>query len=224
MLKNAFYAGYLARLHGPKAPATLFGQHEKVSQFDVIRERRWFSFLWSPSIEIKFDRKEQQAVPQANSYPFMLRESRDRFILVSTHHSVVQAFLRECGVESQIEYPRIDVIQLVSQLAHPSDETGRAYRMGNVFASIEGFGRALRTIGLWGDDIADASLFSDLSPRISPYRVTLRDPRSDREIASVGSGGEMTFFYRGVNQLDQTDKLFRFLSEQHFIAWGITRE
>ena len=88
--------------------------------------------------------------------------------------------------------------------------------------SLEGYGRSLRTIGLWGDDIADAKFFHEVRDRILAYRVSLRDTKTDREVASIGSQGEVSFYYRGISHLDQTDRLLKFLTALSAITWSGT--
>lgn len=223
MTKQAIYTGNLAKLHGSASPAAIFRGVRSVSAFEVLRERKWFSFAWTPPADLSLHPEVAAAaggVPV--SYPFLLRESSDRFILLSTHHSVVQAFLRACGVESVIEYPRVNIVQLVSAVTSTTQAEGRSYRLGAVFAAAEGYGRSLKTVAFWGDDLGDASLFREISPKLAPFRAAVRDVRSDREIASIGSGGEVSLFYRGLGHLDQTDRLFRYFTDLDLISWGIS--
>jgi hypothetical protein len=223
MLKQAIYTGHLAKLHGVKSVAGLFRGARGVGDFEPLGDRKWYSFNWLAPANLNLHLDAGALAGQANSYPFILRESSDRFILLSTHHSIVQAFFRWCGVEPQLEYPRVNIIDLVSAVIRPPEDQGRIYRLGAVFAAVEGYGRMLKTVAFWGDDIGDAGLFQEVASKISPFRTALRDIRTDREIVSIGSGGEVSFFYRGLGHLDQTDRLFRFLTGLELISWGISR-
>jgi hypothetical protein len=223
MIKKAIYTGNLAKLHGVRSPATIFGDVHNVAEFEVLRERKWFSFVWNPPSNLSL-LAEVAASGGQSCYPFLLRESNDRFILLSTHHSIVQAFFRACRIESLIEYPRVNVVQLVSAVTTPMQAEGRSYRLGAVFAAAEGYGRSLKTVAFWGDDLGDAGLFREMSSKLAPFRAAVRDVRTDREIASVGSGGEVSLFYRGLSHLDQTDRLFRFFTDLDLISWGLSHE
>lgn len=224
MPRQAVYTGHLAKVHGASSVAGLFRGARGVQEFEVLGDRKWYSFLWQAPENLKLHLDLGTPSAAASAYPFILRESSDRFILLSTHHSVVQAFFRWCSVDAQIEYPRVNIIELVSAVTNPGDDQGRTYRLGAVFAAVEGYGRTLKTIAFWGDDIGDAGLFQQVAPRIAPFRAALRDIRSDREITSIGSGGEVSLFYRGLGHLDQTDRLFRYLTDLNLISWGISHE
>jgi hypothetical protein len=223
MLKQTIYTGHLAKIHTKESPVTLLRSFTSVKDFDSIGERSWYSFNWKPTV--LNESKISQALDQASGfYPFLMRESSDRFILLSTHQTVVQAFLRSCRLETVIEYPRVDIVKLVEIVSKPSDSQGRAYRLGAVFAAVEGYGQKLKTIAFWGEDIGEATLFQDMMPAVLPFRAALRDVRTDREIASIGSGGEVSFYYRGLGHLDQTDRLFRYLTNIKTISWSIPHE
>lgn len=222
MIKHAIFTGHLAKLHAKTSPSSIFRASKSVTDFQAMGDRRWYHFSWTPPSSLAGGLTTDQA--DQTSYPFILRESSDRFILLSTHQTLVQAFFKACKMESYIEYPRVNVTELVRRVSYHHDTQGRPYRLGTVFAAVDGFGRALKTIAFWGDDIGDTALFQDLESKLSPFRAALRDTRSDREIASIGSGGEVSFFYRGLGHLDQTDRLFKYLTHLNLISWDTKSE
>jgi hypothetical protein len=217
MLSKQVYAGTLARFLHQERPVTVLSKLRSVSEFQTLRERKWFSFNWRARA---FIRTEQSGPELAQpEYPFILRQSNDRFVVLSTHAMIVQAFFRQTRLDTVSEFPRVNVGAVVSNLTGAGIE-GREYRMGMLFGSLEGYGRSLRTIGLWGDDIADAKFFHEVRDRISAYRVSLRDTKTDREVASIGSQGELSFFYRGLSHLDQADRLLTYLTRLSAITWS----
>ena len=223
MTRQAIYTGHLAKLHGNTSPASIFRDVRSVSDFEVLRERKWFTFVWKPPASVALHAEALTGGGPA-TYPFLLRESSDRLILLSTHTTIVQSFFRACGIESMIEYPRVNIVQLVSAVTAPAEPEGRIYRLGAVFAAAEGYGRSLKTVAFWGDDLGDARLFREISPKLAPFRAAVRDVRTDREIASIGSNGEVSLFYRGLGHLDQTDRLFRFFTHLDLITWGVSHD
>ncbi|MBX3599980.1 MAG: hypothetical protein KF863_05120 [Rubrivivax sp.] len=188
-----------------------------VSDLEAVRENRWYSFQWRSKAIVRTDHSGPTAsIPD---YPFILRQSSDRFIVMSSHAMVVQAFFRQTRLDAVTEFPRVNVGSIVDNLTEAGAD-GREYRMGLLFGSLEGYGRSLRTIGLWGDDIADAKFFHDIRNRIGPFRISLRDTKVDREIASIGSQGEVSLYYRGLSHLDQTDRLLKYLTGLSAISWS----
>ena len=214
MLSKMLLAGHLARFREHDEPFRIITRARGVEGLQEIREQKWYTFTWQAL--------SSSGLPEPDSerHTFLLRPSDDRFMLLASHNSAVEAFLRRSRIESLIEYPRIDIPVVVRTLAEGEDERGREYKMGAVFGTVEGQGRPLRTMALWGDDLAGAGIFSDLLALITPYRVSFRDYRSEREVASVGSQGEVSLYFRGVLHLDQTDRLFRYLSKRHLIHWS----
>lgn len=91
--------------------------------------------------------------------------------------------------------------------------------MARVWAAVDGYGRALRTMSFVGDDLAEAQLFSSTLNSMSPYRVVLRDVKTGLEVISIGSNGEFSIYYRGAQHLAELDKLLRFLTRGGYITW-----
>lgn len=220
MLRKLVYAGHLLRFLSEEKPERTLSRIRTLADLEELREKKWFSFNWKPKQQIRSDHFDSSLTNDTPNYPFIFRQSSDRLILVSSHAAVVDSFLRRTRLSDISEFPRVDIRRVVDHLAYGDAGNGREYRMGVLFASLEGYGRALRTIGLWGDDIADARFFNEINSELTPYRVSIRDVRSDREVASIGSQGEVNFYYRGFAHLDQIDRLFKYLTNLNAIAWS----
>lgn len=219
--RNTSYSGYLARLHGGARLSEYLAHSPQVADFEPMRDKAgWSSFSWTPKKPIKLERVAIQ--DHLGTYPFLYRESQDRFLILSVHHEVVDSFLKDGKLGNFVEFPRVDVVGLVSELTEPADNAGRAYRMSAVFAALDGYGRSLRTVAFWGDDIAGASLFHTLRNDLSAYRVSIRDVRKDFdfEIASISSGGEISTLIRGISHLGHIDRMLKYINEHNFIIWG----
>lgn len=157
-------------------------------------------------------------------YPYLFRESDDRYILVSTDSSNVELLLEHAGVAGFVDSPRIHVDRAVRDLVFPPkapDGTfvGRRYTLGAVYGAVEGYARALRNISFFGDDIADAALFRDALEKISVTRLTLRDPKKDKELLSFNASGGVDFHYAGSVHLNAVDSLTAFFRFNGYIEW-----
>lgn len=150
-------------------------------------------------------------------YSFVLRESKERFLLLASRSELVDGMLKQLGEGESALSPSIDVSRLTSDL---SKRPG-SYSLGALFARVEGYGHSVRSIALYGSDLAEARLFTDLLPQLLPYRVHLRDVRTGLELLSVGSKGEVAFFYRGVQSLRDVDTTLAFLTRSGYITWSL---
>lgn len=220
MLNKQIYSGHLARLVHHEKPLDVLRRLRSVSGVEPLRDGKWYTFSWAPKYSVRNEYGDGVEATREQPCQFIVRQSSDRFMLLSTHGTIVEAFFRQARMSDLIEFPRIDIGAIVNHLSGTESADGREYRMGVLFGQLEGYGRALRTIGLWGDDIANAQFFYQIRHQISAYRVSIRDTRSDREVASVGSQGEVSFYYRGLIQLDQTDRLMKFLTGLNVISWS----
>lgn len=148
-------------------------------------------------------------------YPFIVRQSGPRFLLASTANTVVMHLLELAGLSGLVASPNIDIPRLVADLAaEPAD-----YVLGSVFARVEGYGNSLRSMILYGADLADARLFREILPRIQPYRVGLRDVRTRDDVATIGARGDLAFVFRGAPSVREIDLLLNYLSKQRYLSW-----
>ncbi|WP_143098484.1 hypothetical protein [Variovorax sp. OK605] len=206
-------AGYLCRLSEEESAKDLFAQKKEVGNWQVIIENAWYSFDWDTPSGV---------------HKFLLRDGKDRFMLMTDDHVRVNNFFAICGIENRIERPRVAIASFVKDLVAPVNEPererpGRTYRVSSIFASIDGYGRSLKTVALWGDDLLNAALFNTILSQVSPYRVTVRELLRDTDIVSAGSGGEVNFLYRGAAQLRKVDSFFRYLKQHGLIKWAWAR-
>ena len=153
--------------------------------------------------------------PAGHSYYYLLRRSRERFLLLSTSSELVDSLLKHTGQAHRMISPAIDVPRLVKELA----EKPQVYVMSAVWARVDGYGQALRTLALYGSDLAEAKLFRTMLSEIIPYRVTLRNVRTHHDALTIGSRGEVAFNYRGSTSLHEVDQTFRFLSTSGYLQW-----
>lgn len=150
-------------------------------------------------------------------YEYLLRSSRDHHMLVSTQSDLVESLLSICPFARNLVPPRIEIDKLVTDLSvRPDSQIG----MGAIFARVNGYGRSLRSISLYGDDIADAQLFQNMRSQLLPYRVELRDLITGNSLLSVGSRGELSFYYAGAESCNRAIRAMKFLSgPKRYIHW-----
>jgi len=152
-------------------------------------------------------------------YPFLLRESEGRFLLVSAHGELVLTLVKRASEKAAVFSPSVDVPKLTRDLT----QTPGSLCLSALFARVEGYGNSLRSVSLYGNDLAGASLFLDLLPRITPYRVQLRDVRTGQELLSIGSRGEVFFFFRNQQSMRDVDRTLHFLKVSGYLSWAILR-
>lgn len=154
---------------------------------------------------------------ESYQYDFVVRENarRARLLLLSASLELVQLLLRKMKWEAEVRSPLIAVPLLVTFLA----ERREKYKMGTVFAAVDAFGRSLRTIAMYGDDLADADLFHDVLAHVRPYRVQLRDAVSKEEFMTVGSRGEVSLSGTDPATLSRVDEALAFLTKQNYLQW-----
>lgn len=111
-------------------------------------------------------------------YTVLLREVEERFLIASTHSDIVQQFISRNRLSRLVEKPVIDVAGLVKEAMFPqgaNESVGNStYRMGALYAAVDGFGRSVRTISLFGDDLGSASVVRGMLEFLNPFRVTDR--------------------------------------------------
>lgn len=146
---------------------------------------------------------------------FFLRLSRRRFVLLGPDPAQVTRLLQHVGIEWMVTRPPIDVHRVAADfVARPSE-----YCLGGVWARVEGHGQALRTIGLFGSDLAETSLFKELLPTLSCYQLRLRDVRRNYEVITVGSRAEIGLTYVAPKSLIDAEAALGFLSRRGYVEF-----
>jgi hypothetical protein len=148
-------------------------------------------------------------------YHFLVRRSESRFLFAGAHAQLVDRLLTLAGIKEAIRAPSVDIARVVDDLT----KDPQRYCMSALHARIDGYGLALRSIALYGLDLADAALFRELLPNILPYRVTLRDAAVRSDALSIASRGEVAFQFQGEASLRGVDQALRFLSRGGYVDW-----
>ena len=149
-------------------------------------------------------------------YHFLIRPSGTHSVLVGAEGGMVDILIQRTSLKEGMIVPRVLVDRLVTDLANSPDDR---FLMGGVFARIEGYGNSLRSIALWGADVADAELFHRIRGNIAPYRVELRDVKRGSQILSISSRGELTFNYDRPELLTDITTTLKTLHEEGYIEW-----
>jgi hypothetical protein len=182
-------------------------------RYEVQRSpKRGWHFLVLRTSESLLDRSE----PRGDyAYHFLLRRSKGRFLLLAEHAALVEVLLVKADLWKLVHRPTVDVQSLVTQLVH---SPGR-YALSKVYCRVDRYGKALRTVVLFGSDLANAQLFKSLLPELVPYRGTLRDIRLRADVLAIGSRGDVSFHFHGGDTLAGVDAAMKFLSEGKLLNW-----
>lgn len=160
---------------------------------------------------------ETEEQPPPYHYHFLFRRSSfaDRFLLLTSHLDLIDHFIECIGWKALIVTASIKVQDLVKDMT----EKPTHYCLGAVQARVDGYGRSLRSMSLYGMDLADAQLFRDILPKLVPYYVHLHDVRTGDEVIRVGNQGKIKFTYNGKESLHEVDKALHYLSKHGYLQW-----
>lgn len=177
----------------------------------VSQQPGWYQFFVSP--ERSWIKSEIDSGIRPN-YEFRVRRgSGGRVMIVSTRKGLVPKFLSEIGLSEWVgNTPSVDIGGLMGDLMETPRTT--EYTLGAVHARVSAFRGALRTVILYGNDIADADLFREsLADWIEPYRVALRLSKS-YEVVSISEVGEVTFDMRNPRSFEEVDTAIRVIGQE----------
>jgi hypothetical protein len=150
-------------------------------------------------------------------YEFLVREAGPRYLLVSDHSELVDRLLARVGQKPYVRPPSVKVHSVAATLLESSGE----YALSGLWAKVNGFGRAIRSLVLYGDDMRHASVVREIFHLLVTTRVQLRNLTTRQEVLSISARGEVSFFYRGESTLSQVDTCLRYLRDGHFLDWDI---
>ena len=117
--------------------------------------------------------------------------------------------------------PRVNVDSFARHLVTPPPNfhDSRPYLLGAVWAAIDGEQETLKSMSLYGNDLAEAKLFQRLLGRMNVNRIAIRNT-DGVEILSISSVGEVSLqAHRGLNHLNAIDALLEFLVDGGYVDW-----
>lgn len=150
------------------------------------------------------------------TYFLLLREGKEGALVLAPDLDLIHPFLQRVGLANDAFSPTIAVDRLVRKLF---SEPG-AYAAGVLYARTFGSGRSLRSLSLYGDDLAQADLVRSIIGSIYPFRVHLRKVTLSHEVLGISSQGEVNFLYRGTESLEEADLALGYISSAGFIDWS----
>lgn len=220
------FAGRLCRLRyegGLEAVLLMMeSEFSAVTSVHKVDGSKWGGFWIRVAVPINAGDKPQD--DGVFRYPFLFRESDDRYIIASTESKLVDFFFDRAGIKPFVESPRVNVDKATRELVFPPPDSagripGRRYTIGAVYGAVEGYARALRNMSFFGEDLAEAALFRSALEQISVTRMAIRDPIIDRELISLNANGGLDFHYSSAAHLNHIDTLTAFLRANNYIEW-----
>lgn len=188
-------------------PSTEVVPHQDVKQWSILRYKTRES--WGDSLPGADGIYE-------HSFLLSLSSALNHAILVGPSTPLVDHFMSAMRLNRLVFSPPVKVEQIVNDF---TDAPNSVYVLSNIFARVDGDGNSLRTIGLWGADLADAGVFRQIRQAILPFRVEIRDLLQGHPVISLGSRGEVNFAYSGADSLKAVLKVIKFFTDRAMIEW-----
>lgn len=222
---KANYSGQLLRLRSEERFPVVAQRLKDVARVGEASSHGWHVFEWTTDFDAGVETRRESESEGEFTYALLVREVEERFLLASTHSDIVQQFISRNKLSRLVEKPLIDVASLIKHTVFPSESEqqaqGAPYRLGALYAAVDGFGRSVRTVSHFGDDLGGASVVRGMLEFLNPFRVTLRDIRNDQEVLSISTQGEMNFYFRGASSLDAVDKALAHIRRGNYIHWRL---
>jgi hypothetical protein len=187
-------------------------------------------------------------------YEFLTLQGDQGVLFVARDGRTIRAALEICGCnpEDPALGPAVDILRMfresvgyaevcdtsgttpaarASTTRHQVVETERRkdtqvpfYYLTGVWAHLETYGDGLRSVGLWGDDVAavlgQVPHLHELQKELLAYRVSLRLRKNPRQTwMSIGTRGEVSFRYSGTTSLNDVRSAFAELTRGEYISW-----
>ena len=165
--------------------------------------------------------EEANLASEAFRYVFLVRESENHLLIVSSKSELLPALQQHLKLSFVPGTPRVHVKKLVHSLTHPRHHE---YGFSQIYAKVNGDGISLRTVSLFGSDIGGSGLYQLISDKVAAYRVEIRDLATSDSLMSIGTRGEVSFWYNSGRSLTRVEETLRFLNQDWkgsgpFLEW-----
>jgi len=186
-------------------------RHASDVRWQEAQRPGWWNLRWH-SKEPLFDE------PRGGdyTYDFLFRQGREGYVLASTAAELVTKLH---DVVAPGHYPVVPLVR-VHEMTRQLFEKPEEYSVTALHARINGYGRNLRSVSLYGDDLGEAALVRQVFETSVVTRVQLRQLRQRRDVLSIGKNGGIYFSFDRVECLRDVDMCLRFISSRGYILWS----
>lgn len=210
-------------LYSPPSKDYFWDNLERISNITTNYHKivsGWVSFIVRPS---KSWSKSEESLNLDNSHEFWVRRGEKNHVLIlSTKSELVDELITNLGFSWKNRTASVDVPALMLDLLKSPRIT--EFSIGSVVTRIDGHGGSMRTMIIYGNDLASASTFTEhIVPVSDPYRIMLRK-KGGSEILSISDKGEVTVdIYTNSLKLNlrEIDNAIREINRLGHLSWSV---
>lgn len=190
-----------------------------VHRVEKIEGSRWHQFVYrskDPLTPAEIDQARVPGFRPPSHYDYSMWMAVSHHVLIlATNLAVVEAFvvrnLRRHDVRLRRTQIRVDEF-----VRHLIAQPGQ-YLLTHFHAKVGGFGDALKTVSLWGDNLGYAQFVQDSTQIMFATQCGLRDADDDRELLRFTNEGKFSFFLDEV-RLKPIEMLLSYMNRKTFFV------
>ena len=168
---------------------------DEVTLTETLQPSRWKYLYFETSHAIINDEDHQQHGPPFR-YHFYTKQHPNTILLLADSAAIVKYLANVLAPRAGIKYKQLglDVHRLVHDISNNDSrsESNNMYALSFIHAKVNQYADQLKTISLYGDDIAQSSLFYENIEKFDFHNCGLSKPYSGREIVKLGHRGTIS--------------------------------
>lgn len=206
-------SGYVLSAGGATFPRRAFDAVPSLTEGRTVGDTRWDEYTYRSDIPL---RGEEQRGLYGFEYRVLCRQSGPRVLLLSESKQIVDVLLAQAvrpSLALTLRRVRVPVDELVKSLA----ERPGAFVLSFVHARVPVYGQQLRSISLYGDDVAESTLCRTHLPLMECYACGLRDVVGGGELIRLRGDGVISLAAHGLRNMNLVERALGFVRERGFL-------
>jgi hypothetical protein len=187
---------------------------------DLVGNSKWEKYVYTSHEALRNEDSFGASPPF--QYEIICRRSGPRILILSEGRSIVEHLVKD-NLDEVLPPGLRRVSIAVQELVTAITARPTLYVLSFVHARVPAFGAALRSVSLYGDDLAEASLFRDQLPLLIFFICGLRRATGGSEIVRLGADGTISFRFTDPRdeRIREVEEILRFLRSERYLVTDI---
>lgn len=210
-----YVSGLLLEWPGGSLKPSHIARTPGMEQTGRIPGTHWEEYRFQSSIALHGE--DRLDLPGPYQYVLVARRSGQRMLLLGPHRDVVTHIVY--SVLNRELAPALRRVSIaVDDLVKAVTVRPTVYVLSFVHCRVPAFGASLRSMSFYGDDLAEASLFSDNVRFMNIFTCGLRRAVGGPELVRLSGDGVVSFYLSGPDRIRDVEEVLGFLRAEGYLS------
>ena len=194
---------------------------ERLAYQRLIPSSQWEEYTYK--CDVAFRGEDHYGVPSPYEYAVVIRRSGPRCLILASARNIAQHLISTDL--ARVISPRLVTVSIaVDNLVRKLCQKPTVYVLSFVHARLPAFGASLRSVSLYGDDLAEASMFRDHVGLMNFFTCGLRRAVGGPELLRLGADGTVSFYLTDPHRVLEVEGVLSFLRQEGYLSGDVLKD